>query len=169
MSTSRPTHTPTTPHPKCPAASAIGAKQHERGEGHRARDVARVPRADEDPVEREHDRADRLHQREQRPQVARLAPARPGRSVNARGRTSAARAGRRRTPSRRPATSRSSAAPRRGAPPRRPAPSIRPTRTWPAIAIASSTSARKMNSWKAIWCAASAEARPRGEHAPRRA
>ena len=29
----------------------------------------------------------------------------------------------------------------------------RPTMTWPAIAIASSTSARKTKSWKAIWCA----------------
>ena len=40
---------------------------------------------------------------------------------------------------------------------RRPrAPSIRPTRICPAIAIASSTSARKMNSCIATWCAASA-------------
>ncbi len=36
-----------------------------------------------------------------------------------------------------------------------PAPSVRPTITWPAIAIASSTSARNTNSWKAIWCAPS--------------
>ena len=36
-----------------------------------------------------------------------------------------------------------------------PAPSMRPTITWPAIAIASSTSARKTNSWNAIWCAPS--------------
>ena len=36
-----------------------------------------------------------------------------------------------------------------------PAPSIRPTSTCPAIAIASSTSARKMKSWNAIWCAPS--------------
>ena len=47
--------------------------------------------------------------------------------------------------------------PRRGdgAPPASPAPSARPTITWPAIAIASSTSARKMKSWKAIWWAPS--------------
>ena len=45
-----------------------------------------------------------------------------------------------------------------------PAPSIRPTSTWPAIAIASSTSARKMNSWKAIWWAPSDAAPMRAQH-----
>ena len=35
------------------------------------------------------------------------------------------------------------------------APSARPTSTWPAIAIASSVSARNPKSWKAIWWAAS--------------
>ena len=40
-----------------------------------------------------------------------------------------------------------------------PAPRPRPTSTWPAIAIASRTNARKIQSWKAIWCAAS-EASP---------
>jgi hypothetical protein len=36
-----------------------------------------------------------------------------------------------------------------------PPPSPRPTITWPAIAIASRTKARKIQSWNAIWCAAS--------------
>ena len=35
-----------------------------------------------------------------------------------------------------------------------PAPRPRPTITWPAIAIASRTKARKIQSWNAIWCAA---------------
>ena len=33
----------------------------------------------------------------------------------------------------------------------RPAPSSLPTMIWPAIAIASSTSARKIQSWNEIW------------------
>ena len=41
------------------------------------------------------------------------------------------------------------------APEASPPPSIRPTMTWPAMASASSTSARKTKSWKAIWCAPS--------------
>src|SRR5919197_531997 len=40
----------------------------ERRDDHRAGEVARVARADEDPVEGEDDRARRLHQREQRPE-----------------------------------------------------------------------------------------------------
>ncbi len=39
-----------------------------------------------------------------------------------------------------------------------PAPSARPTMTWPAMAIASSTRARKPKSWKAIWWAATVAA-----------
>ena len=46
-----------------------------------------------------------------------------------------------------------------------PAPSMRPTITWPAIAIASSTSARKMKSWNAIWCAPSDDAPTRASTA----
>ena len=41
------------------------------------------------------------------------------------------------------------------APSASPAPSIRPIITCPAIAIASSTSARNTHSWNAIWCAPS--------------
>ena len=49
---------------------------------------------------------------------------------------------------------------------RPPAPSIRPTITWPAIAIASSTSARKIQSWNAIWCAPIAASPKRAATAP---
>ena len=54
----------------------------------------------------------------------------------------------------------------RCAPSASPAPSERPTITCPAIAIASSTSARKTNSWKAIWCAASESSPTRASTAP---
>ena len=46
-----------------------------------------------------------------------------------------------------------------------PAPSARPTITWPAMAMASSTSARKPKSWKAIWWAATVAAPMRAQTA----
>ena len=52
------------------------------------------------------------------------------------------------------------------APAASPAPSERPTSTCPAIAMASSTSARNTNSWNAIWCAPSESSPTRASTAP---
>ena len=59
---------------RCPSRSAAPAARSARTrrarEGHRPGQVARVAGADEDAVEREDQRADRQHEREQRPQLA---------------------------------------------------------------------------------------------------
>ena len=81
-----------------------------------------------------------------------------GSVVNARGITSAR--ARKTPPMTSPATSDSSIMRRAAAKASSasPAPSARPTMTCPAIAIASSTRARKPKSWKAIWWAATVAA-----------
>ena len=67
MSRTSAAQTPRTPQPAQATTASVAAHTEERGR-HRQRQVAPVARADQDPVDREDDPVERLHQREERPQ-----------------------------------------------------------------------------------------------------
>ena len=153
MRTTSATQTPRTPQSPCDGRGEHGGADDERD----AIDAAMYGPslgADQDPVEREHGAVERLHEREDRPQQRALLEHGGVVAEHAGQHVRRARAGRRRTARRPRRRGRSCGRSRRTPARSRPPPSSRPTMIWPAIAIASSTSARKIQSWKEIWYAA---------------
>ena len=154
--------------PTIPQSNASAARQPDGAHGerrhHRPHQEAAVAGADQDPVEREDGAVQRLHQREEDPDL--LRPLDDELVTRERVRQDALQSASMTAPKTTPAETESQIIRTLASHARSvsPAPRPRPTITWPAIAIASRTKARKIQSWNAIWCAASEASPKRGDH-----